>query len=426
MLTSLQTSLHIFVSHSHTDNDFGVKLVDDLRQALGENSTIWYDAHGGLHGGDTWWKTIREELRSCNVCIVILSPDAVASSWVNNEIDIAWNLKNSKEGKLIIIPVLYRACEVRDDLNTLQIIGFLPPQSYDTAFTDLLTAIKVNTSQIPGQTNTISHFPQSSGTAYPPKHQKHLSVKQTVIVALTLALLIVISSLGFFYFKNNHDSPPLGIHATATNTNSLTPEDIYASATSGTPTFYDPLNGSLPSDFLQATATPSNPGGQIAWGCQLTANGYSSWAEQPGGVTNCWAGNASTLSDFAYQVQMTITRGNYGGMIFRYNGADEYRFSVGQDGTYDFVVTVNGDKGKGGNCCEKLAQGSSTAINQNLNQTNTLTVVARGNNIYLYINGIFINHVIDAHISSGQIGLFAYSYSLPTNVEFNNLKVWTL
>ena len=48
----IESSFRIFVSHSHKDNDFGFKLVQDLRRVLGDETAVWYDARGGLHGGD--------------------------------------------------------------------------------------------------------------------------------------------------------------------------------------------------------------------------------------------------------------------------------------------------------------------------------------------------------------------------------------
>jgi hypothetical protein len=70
----------IFVSHSHKDNDFGVRLVEDLRTALGGgDETVWYDASGGLHGGDAWWRTIVAEIKARPVFIVVASPESMAS-----------------------------------------------------------------------------------------------------------------------------------------------------------------------------------------------------------------------------------------------------------------------------------------------------------------------------------------------------------
>src|SRR5437016_487608 len=127
MTTPSNSLPHVFISHSHKDNEFGVNLANDLRRVLGDNSAIWYDIEGGLQGGDTWWNKIVSELKMRHVFIVVLSPEAMESKWVNDEINIAWKQKNSPTGKHII-PLLYRKCEVRADLDTLQIISFLTPK----------------------------------------------------------------------------------------------------------------------------------------------------------------------------------------------------------------------------------------------------------------------------------------------------------
>jgi uncharacterized protein YjbI with pentapeptide repeats len=147
MTTPHEPISRIFLSFSHADSEFAQRLGMDLRQALGEDDAVWLDVSSGLHGGDTWWRTIVQELTNRPIFIVILSPDAMKSSWLQDEVDLAWMRKNSPEGK-IIIPVLYRSTEVRADLRTLQFISFLPPTRYEDAFKELLHAIQLRTSHV--------------------------------------------------------------------------------------------------------------------------------------------------------------------------------------------------------------------------------------------------------------------------------------
>src|SRR6266571_4806323 len=137
MSTPSQPKHRIFISHSHIDNEFGTRLAQDLSRVLGDESAVWYDVLGGLHGGDTWWEKILEELTARKVFIVVLSPEAMKSPWVRDEINLAWKQKNSREGKQII-PLLYRECSVRADLDTLQVISFLSPRTYETSFKEIL------------------------------------------------------------------------------------------------------------------------------------------------------------------------------------------------------------------------------------------------------------------------------------------------
>lgn len=132
----------MFVSHSHADNEFGLRLVRDLRQALGgQEETVWFDAAGGLHGGETFIERIRDEVRERPVFIVIVSPDAMGSRFVNHEVSLALSYDINSPGGKLIVPVLYRECDMREDLAMRHGVSFLPPRSYDEAFRDLLAVV---------------------------------------------------------------------------------------------------------------------------------------------------------------------------------------------------------------------------------------------------------------------------------------------
>ena len=130
----------IFISHSAKDNKFGEKLAADLRRVVGDDDAIWYDVLE-LHGGDTWWRKIMRELTARDAFIIILSPDSMDSYWVQQEVDIATNYRK------YIVPVLYKECEIRPDLQIKQIISFLPPADYEIAFNELLTALGLSRSE---------------------------------------------------------------------------------------------------------------------------------------------------------------------------------------------------------------------------------------------------------------------------------------
>ncbi len=133
-------SPRIFVSHSHVDDTFGRRLVADLRARLGEDA-VWYDASGGLHGGDEWWTTIRAEITARDVFLVVLSPDALASVWVPREMNIAY-FQHVKVGKRLI-PVFYRPCEPPADWQLVHGFDFTGSQSYDQALAGLLADLGV-------------------------------------------------------------------------------------------------------------------------------------------------------------------------------------------------------------------------------------------------------------------------------------------
>jgi hypothetical protein len=129
------------------------------------------------------------------------------------------------------------------------------------------------------------------------------------------------------------------------------------------------------------------------------------------------------FSNFAFEVQAKILKGDCAGMVFRAdsNTGKLYFFEVCQDGTYLFSRYLDFT----GNNVKDLAGGSSAAITTGLNQTNVIAVVAQGNSLSIYVNKQKIAGVTDSTFTHGQIGLFTDATNHPTNVAFNNAKVWT-
>lgn len=78
---------HIFISYSTKDSDYAYLLADKLRA---EGFDVWID-NAQLRSGDNWWQAIVQALRSCSAFIVIMTPDAKASRWVQREVTLADN-----------------------------------------------------------------------------------------------------------------------------------------------------------------------------------------------------------------------------------------------------------------------------------------------------------------------------------------------
>src|SRR5689334_5381494 len=79
--------MRIFVSHSHQDNAFCHVLVKALR---GAGVDVWYDEHN--MGSGRLGPTIEREERERPVFVVILSPAALHSPWVEDETRWAYGL----------------------------------------------------------------------------------------------------------------------------------------------------------------------------------------------------------------------------------------------------------------------------------------------------------------------------------------------
>jgi len=99
--------LRVFVSHSHQDNAFCHAVVSALRDA---GADVWYDEHN--LGSGRLGPTIERELHDRPIFVVILSPDALRSQWVEDETRWAYGLLR-RDPKRIIQPIT--AATIREE-----------------------------------------------------------------------------------------------------------------------------------------------------------------------------------------------------------------------------------------------------------------------------------------------------------------------
>jgi hypothetical protein len=123
--------LKYFFSYSRKDTKFILKLAQELRD-VGVN--LWLDQLDIL-GGQHWDRAVEEALKTCHGMIVGLSPEAVASNNVMDEVSYAL-----EEGRQVV-PVLLRPCEMPFRLRRLQFIDFTA--DYDTGFSQLLRTLHI-------------------------------------------------------------------------------------------------------------------------------------------------------------------------------------------------------------------------------------------------------------------------------------------
>jgi len=87
----------VFISYAHEDADFANQLIADLR-ANGYACSIDSD----IEPGDKWLDRIAGAIRDSDAFIVILTPKALDSDSVLNEIGLARDLKKNNDTRLII------------------------------------------------------------------------------------------------------------------------------------------------------------------------------------------------------------------------------------------------------------------------------------------------------------------------------------
>src|SRR6266496_1698230 len=252
--------------------------------------------------------------------------------------------------------------------------------------------------------------------ASPPDNQGGTKrYQRTIVNASGIVLLVLVLALVFY-----------AVSRTGTNTgNGTVTVDATATIIAQNPDPYPPKNRTLVgidpfSDNSHGRDVNSDKFGT----CAFTGGAYHVNAIQQSGKS-CSLPKANFV-DGAYQVQMTTVNGNGGGIFFR---GDEkgngYYFFIGHNGTYEFGI-YNNCIGNYNNCkINPLRRGSSPAIKTGLNQPNLAAVVTSGSTIDLYVNDQKIDSVSDSSYSQGGIGVFASGVNGPTEVAFNDAKVWT-
>jgi hypothetical protein len=230
-------------------------------------------------------------------------------------------------------------------------------------------------------------------------------------------------------------SPINGPNATATvNAGSATMQAVEGTASAATAAANAQATASAQASATAAVnANPYDPAGmgKLKLSESLVSNSSSQWdvnascaftkgsynvIGQATSVQMCIA-HRPNFSDFTFQVQMKISSGTGGGILFGAAGSAGYYFRITKDGYYALFACAGAD------CSRMLISNSvSSYITQGLNQPNLLAVVGTGKHIELYVSNQPIDGVDVSSPLNGQIGFVAEAGS---KVVFNEAKVWT-
>ena len=303
-------------------------------------------------------------------------------------------------------------------------------------------------------------YPQAGQQFTSPPPPKKRRMPLTVTILLVIIVLFLLAGSGLIYFVGVYQPQKMHADATATVNAQITStaqanaqatantlatataqanatataqtsataaasatatalQAILSQATSGNPTFTDSLSTPSNNNWDQLPASNSTQSGS----CAYSGGAYESSMPTKGYFQPCYA-EAPTFSNFVYQVQMTIKQGDEGGILFRADPTNSkfYLFRINQSGAYDLFVYIDNQ----GTHAKNPLSSSTSIFKQGLNQTNTITVVARGGSMYFYINGQYIGGVSNTTLSSGKIGVFGESFNNSTIVAFSNAEVWQL
>ncbi len=429
----------VFLAASSTDDAFTARLKADLEE---RGIIVWNDRLKSAQNKLDQEDVLRQEIRAAQFVVVVISPHARTSRVWGEYLRIA----SMYERKLVfvwaagdesgaVVPEawgktagvdLIDARESRYGLALDEIAACLEEESAASVpfesglaeprnpYEGLRAFTRVNAADFFGRVSLIQKLTEIMRRML--TSSRRFSVRLSALL-VGLVLLLLIGSRVIYYatvFRPNPLSPQATMTTQAQQITATafanTPQGIYDNLTSQSPVLDDPLSQN-DANTWDESRTPT-------YSCTFIAGSYHANLQLKGNLAECVA-YSTNFGNFAYQTQMTILKGDSGGILFRFDSTKfrGYSFTIAQNGTYDLHLW-DGSTG------ENLRSGSSSAIKTGLNQTNLIAVVASGSHIYLYVNKQFVTSVSESTFSSGQIGVQATENSFPTEVVFQHAQVW--
>jgi hypothetical protein len=444
--------LQVFLCYARQDESLCDELDKHLK-GLERNGMIdvWYDRK--ISVGTPWEIEIDRRLKAAQIVLLLVSPDFMSSEYCYS-IEMQWAVQRHKLGETYVIPVILRP--VHWQFAPFGHLQALPQnavpvtewRSLDQAFLTVVEEVRKVVMRLASRPETISPGVSDPPTSapiqpgYPPGGSGDLpgwSFLMRVVLILSVILLSTIG-VGLLYLShlnqvsaaatatvvyatsqaNQHATSTASANATSTasaNATATAQVSAYPSYLSGhgTLAFVDPLhqeNGSQWPPFQ------NSEGGA----CQFSAGAYHV-SQLPTNYYN-WCHPNEAFNNFAFEVQLTITEGACGGMIFREqgDGLNLYYYAICADGAFGVLKYFSH-----GSATTLQANGSS-AIHAGQGQQNTIAVVANGSTLTFYVNEQEIAQVQDSSYTSGEIGLLAdpRDSGQVTDVAYIKARVWTL
>lgn len=192
-------------------------------------------------------------------------------------------------------------------------------------------------------------------------------------------------------------------------------------------------------DYIQTRATTpkysySFIGGDQRWteghpfdkgSCQAQNQAYYISMTTQGRYYPCYNQQAS-FTNFMCEIRMRILSGDTGGIVFRdqVTRNDTYYLSINEDGAYNLSYLPNSASDES----NPLFSGVSDSLyhDQILNQASLVAIRADSSDLAVYIDGNYVNSIQDSNITSGRIGLVSQKLLNNTEVDFDQVKIWTL
>jgi hypothetical protein len=147
----MNSPLKVFISYSHKDEEFKDELVTMLA-GLQRQGIIdpWQDRR--IEEGDQWHQSIQDAMNDCDLAILLVSPDFIASRFIQDE-ELPRLLQRRRAHGLRVVPIIVRPCKWQSEpaLNGIQglprdnkaVITFSKANgARDQVWADIATAIE--------------------------------------------------------------------------------------------------------------------------------------------------------------------------------------------------------------------------------------------------------------------------------------------
>jgi transcriptional regulator with XRE-family HTH domain len=245
-----------------------------------------------------------------------------------------------------------------------------------------------------------SERPKNPTSFFPRKRKLFVGLSFLLIIGIAVGIYTAFLPSSLFGARGSATSAQ---HATASASSASSPE---------TPIVNDPMIG-------KSNTTPP-----VRWtvgkNCAFSQNAYHMVST---GVNYCLL-QGLRLSDFVYSIRIKIVEGTQAGIVFRADdSSDLYYFHIDTSGNYGLDLTHPPD------LKAHLETGSSSAILQGTNQSNVLTVNARGSLFTFFINQHFVFQIQDGTYTTGYLGTcigdyFAATQTSVYSADFQQAQVW--
>ena len=176
----------VFISYAEPDTRFAHRLAEDLRR---RDAEVWI-APESIRPGDSWVEAIERGLSESSHMVIVLTPAALKSKWVQKEIQLA--IDQERKGRMHIIPLDVKHCKVPPLLRSYQMISFR--RDYSVGLDQLANILNLRVI-VPETPIIVSETAKAEEAKGKPLVPRRLWLLVLCLLVLNLVLLFIIGCL---------------------------------------------------------------------------------------------------------------------------------------------------------------------------------------------------------------------------------------